>query len=413
MYYPQANSRGPDALNDAVQRARMRFPQLAKQDIQQALATFTNLRPTVTNHAFPDGQTRLCCSLEGTIPVLYKGNTYNIPVALYLMDNHPYTGPFCYVRPTATMRVRVSDNVAEDGRIFLPYLTEWCYPNSNTHSLIQVMITVFQEKCPVYSIVTPSGNTNRSSNNPTPPYPTANPTPPYPAATAHHSMPYPSSANPTPYPPYPTNLPHTGSAGSLNSAGSSDIQHRAAAAGMGSNWPGYDTGTIQSSHIRASLISAVEDKIKNKLRDKIGTPFAELQSVNINLQELQTGQQKLRDMLEKMDQDQKKLDIALVTYTEKKAELGKALESCAGATSNGQPSIDDAIDANTPLHRQIVRCYAQDCAIDDTIYFLGQALRKDTINIQIYLKYVRQLSRKQFIHRATLQKCRQKARLPV
>ncbi|KAI1733303.1 UEV domain-containing protein [Ditylenchus destructor] len=344
MYYPQANSRGPDALNDAVQRARMRFPQLAKQDVQQALSTFTNLRPTVTNHAFPDGQTRLCCSLEGTIPVLYKGNTYNIPVALYLMDNHPYTGPFCYVRPTATMQVRVSNNVAEDGRIFLPYLTEWCYPNSNTHSLIQVMITVFQEKCPVYSIVTPP-------------------------------------ANPTPYPPYPTNLPHT--------------------------------GTIQSSHIRASLISAVEDKIKNKLRDKIGTPFAELQSVNINLQELQTGQQKLRDMLEKMDQDQKKLDIALVTYTEKKSELGKALESCAGATSNGQPSIDDAIDANTPLHRQIVRCYAQDCAIDDTIYFLGQALRKDTINIQIYLKYVRQLSRKQFIHRATLQKCRQKARLPV
>lgn len=76
-------------------------------------------------------------------------------------------------------------------------------------------------------------------------------------------------------------------------------------------------------------------------------------------------------------------------------------------------SIDNAIDATTPLHRQITRCYVQDSAIDDTIYFLGQTLKKGTINLQTYLKYVRQLSRKQFIERATIQKCRLKANLPI
>lgn len=93
--------------------------------------------------------------------------------------------------------------------------------------------------------------------------------------------------------------------------------------------------------------------------------------------------------------------------------MEKVLVSCNDSSTKGETSIDDAIDATTPLHRQIFRCYTQDCAIDDTIYFLGQALKKGIINIQTYLKYVRQLSRKQFVYRATLQKCRLKARLPI
>lgn len=75
--------------------------------------------------------------------------------------------------------------------------------------------------------------------------------------------------------------------------------------------------------------------------------------------------------------------------------------------------VDSVIDAPTPLHRQIVNCYVQDCAIDDTIYSLGQALKRGSIDLDTYLKYVRELSRKQFINRATMQKARQVARLPV
>lgn len=54
------------------------------------------------------------------------------------MDKHPYRGPICYVRPTVTMQIRVSEIVDEKGRIYLPYLTEWRYPGYDTHSLLQV-----------------------------------------------------------------------------------------------------------------------------------------------------------------------------------------------------------------------------------------------------------------------------------
>lgn len=62
---------------------------------------------------------------------------------------------------------------------------------------------------------------------------------------------------------------------------------------------------------------------------------------------------------------------------------------------------------------QIIKCYAQDCTIDDAIYFLGKAVKKGRITLPAYLREVRQLARKQFVYRATLQKGRQKAGLPV
>ena len=42
---------------------------------------------------------------QGTIPVPYRGQNYNIPVSLYLLDTHPYHAPLCYVKPTPDMQV--------------------------------------------------------------------------------------------------------------------------------------------------------------------------------------------------------------------------------------------------------------------------------------------------------------------
>jgi ESCRT-I complex subunit TSG101 len=104
----------------------------------------------------------------------------------------------------------------------------------------------------------------------------------------------------------------------------------------------------------------------------------------------------------------------LSLFQNKRNELKKILNNAKSSQKEeGDELVDSVIDAATPLHRQIVHCYVQDCTIDDTIYFLGQALKKGSINLEAYLKYVRELSRKQFIHRATMQKARQLAKLPI
>ncbi|GFO14981.1 tumor susceptibility gene 101 protein, partial [Plakobranchus ocellatus] len=60
----------------------------------------------------------------------------------------------------------------------------------------------------------------------------------------------------------------------------------------------------------------------------------------------------------------------------------------------------------------LVDAFAEEQAIEDAIYYLGEALRKNVIELESFLKRVRELSRKQFMLRATIQKCREKAGLP-
>jgi len=73
--------------------------------------------------------------------------------------------------------------------------------------------------------------------------------------------------------------------------------------------------------------------------------------------------------------------------------------------------VDEAIVTTAPLYKQLLNAYAEEAAIEDAIYYLGEGFRTGVIDLEIFLKHVRQLSRKQFMLRAIMQKCRQKAGL--
>ena len=100
---------------------------------------------------FPDGNQKDLICLKGTIPVPYRGAVYNIPVSIWITDNHPYSAPICYVTPTKDMTIKVSKHVDSSGRIYLPYLSDWTANSSDLLGVIQVMIIVFGETPPVYS----------------------------------------------------------------------------------------------------------------------------------------------------------------------------------------------------------------------------------------------------------------------
>ena len=70
------------------------------------------------------------------------------------------------------------------------------------------------------------------------------------------------------------------------------------------------------------------------------------------------------------------------------------------------------INTEEPLYGQIVKCFAEDAALGDAIYHLGEGLRLGLIpSLDLYLKKVRNLSRQQFYLRATMIKARQKSGL--
>lgn len=148
----------------------------------------------------------------------------------------------------------------------------------------------------------------------------------------------------------------------------------------------------------------------------------------------------------------------------KNEELTKSIDSMQ---SREEVSIEDAILPSCPLYKQwapaqqrdgilvilnqhvmyffsrILNAFAEEQATEDAIFYLGEALRKQSIDLDVYLRVsdmcswytlhevckitechvfqqaescfqqVRSLSTEQFMLRATVQKCREKAGLPA
>ena len=49
---------------------------------------------------FDHGEERSLLNLNGTIPVEYRGNSYNIPVCFWILHDYPTSPPMAFVRPT-------------------------------------------------------------------------------------------------------------------------------------------------------------------------------------------------------------------------------------------------------------------------------------------------------------------------
>jgi ESCRT-I complex subunit TSG101 len=62
---------------------------------------------------------------------------------------------------------------------------------------------------------------------------------------------------------------------------------------------------------------------------------------------------------------------------------------------------------------RLLNAYAEEAATEDAIYYLGEGLRRGVIELDVFLKNVRSLSRKQFMLRALMERCRQQAGLNV
>ena len=132
-------------------KIKARYLDAAKNDVIQVLRMYRGLSPDLGNFVFDNGDERRLANVSGTIPVVYKANSYNIPVCIWLRVDHPNSSPLAYVTPTKDMQIKVSQNVDQTGRLFLPYLQEWKYPDSSLTGLVQFCRITFGETPPVFA----------------------------------------------------------------------------------------------------------------------------------------------------------------------------------------------------------------------------------------------------------------------
>uniref|UniRef100_A0A3P8SND4 Tumor susceptibility 101a n=1 Tax=Amphiprion percula TaxID=161767 RepID=A0A3P8SND4_AMPPE len=334
-----------------------KYRDLTVREITNVISQYKDLKPVMDAYVFNDGSTRDLMSLTGTVPVSYRGNVYNIPVCLWLLDTYPYNPPICFVKPTSAMMIKTGKHIDANGKIYLPYLHEWKHPQSDLYGLIQVMIVVFGEEPPVFSRPTTQA--------------------PYQAFQA--------AGPPNRFFPVVISYFFCSSSG-----------------------PSRD-GTIGEDTIRASLISAVSDKLRWRMKEEMDRAQAELDALKRTEEDLKKGHQKLEEMVSRLDQEVTEVDRNIELLKRKDEELSEALEKMENQSENND--IDDVIVPTAPLYKQILNLYAEENAIEDTIFYLGEALRRGVIDLEVFLKHVRLLSRKQFQLRALMQKARKTAGL--
>lgn len=429
---------------DAVLRTKLgtyKHAELCRQDCARALHQYNGLKPDLQKFIHNDGRESELLALDGTLPVTIGGVVYNIPVCVWLQENHPYMPPLVYVKPTSNMAIRASQHVDTNGRVYHPYLHEWTYPKSDLAALLQILRCVFAEKSPVYAKPT-QPQPPASYRPPQPGYPpqyggySLNPpaTTPYPVGgPAIMPMPVPgtspggSSGSRPPYPPYPT-PPSAGSGRSQAnppypvSQPSYPVSTQASFRGPPSYQPAThpnvvttDAPTTSSSNandekaVEASLRSAVEDKIRRSTRALFEQAQMELEQLNRTQLELKQGSEKLQDILQKLEKEQADVDNDIKLLAQKNEEITGVVSQLE--SNSAKLDIDDAVITTAPLYTQILNLFAEENAVEDTIYYLSESLRKEAIDLDVFLKHVRALSRKQFMLRALLYKARKTAGL--
>ncbi|OQV22514.1 Tumor susceptibility gene 101 [Hypsibius exemplaris] len=391
--YQQQRGRGMAVVTLQTLQAQLntkcRSPEITAKDVFKVISYYPDLRPTMAQYVFPDGSSRELMNLSGTIPITYRGvdlslcsyrmgqcdadsvflrlftgASYNIPVEIWIMDSHPYDPPLCYVKPTADMKIRHSRHIDHDGRVFLPCLTDW---NHNLFDLLdccQIMARMFGEEPPVFSKKPSSSGGQARQVSPT--YNSGGDSP----VNPHRTM--------------PMLFPLT------------DKSHDR-------------TGAITDEHIRASLLSGVEEKLGRRLNEIVAQAQDEIMSLTKTHDELERGRRNLDEIFERLEKEQRAVDRNIAVLTEKTAELRTALER---SSTQEAFDVDEAIVPIAPLYKQLLTAYAEESALEDAMYYIGEALERNVIDLDEFLKHTSELSRKQFMQRALVQKCRDKAGLP-
>lgn len=413
-----------------------RDPQRVLRDAEVLLSSplGTHLRPATEPLMLNDGSsTPPVLLLRGTLPMTYRGVTYNLPIDLYLPPPYPQRPPTVFIRPISTMAIKPNHrHVGLDGRIYLPYLHEW---KAETHELRELavwMSSLFGSEPPCYS--KPAGSSGR---NPTNGHSNGHPPPAYTQATTAQSTSSYNTAAQSHTSSHASSYAASSSASSYNTATSSatttaDDERRKAfekeiieanlAAEAARKAAAEETQLLSEQkrlkHEHEQTLIRMRSTATSKAQFQIQSLFAEMKDeLRIELKQqkqLEFGKDEINKLL-KAGEERK---VELTKGNKEVEESIEGLETWLGAVKEEQSKAEEEADSsvnNADLialpadthSAQMLALSAENAAIDDCIYFLDRALVRGSIGLVVFLKEVRRLSKRQFLVKAHLIKISQ------
>ncbi|SHO79150.1 Similar to S.cerevisiae protein STP22 (Component of the ESCRT-I complex) [Malassezia sympodialis ATCC 42132] len=350
------------------------------RDMEHVLTEYHTLRPRTDMFTYDDGRCVLLLLLDGTLPVPFRGQVYQIPVHVWIPRAYPAEPPIVYVAPTQNMVVCRGSCVGPDGRVRLPYMDAWERKPEGTSltELLRECQTVFHLEPPVMAKhrenparASPAPGTSAADGAPParPPKassaagPPAAPSPP-PAAPERPPKPAPPAAAeeraaPTPTPPRPVN------------PGIAELQAR----------------------VHAKLSRSVAET-----QDAVNQAMEHLERL---CGDLERGRPAMDDEMQRLRVVR---DLCMVDAERLDATIQQAQQQTAELQARADPDVDHMLCPTSIAENQLLQLMAEDLALEDTLYQLGRALYADQLPLDRFLKHARILSRDQFMKRALAQK---------
>lgn len=318
----------------------------------QLLHQINSLRPVVDNYVFNDGTQQQLFKLEGTIPIQYRSNQYNIPVALWLPLNFPSKCPICYVTPVANMKIKQKHmHVDSQGLIYHPYLHSWQASGSTLVELVGLFCSVFGKEPPLYA----SKQKNVSNVN---------------VNAQHHS-----TAKPAVSPPMSQHPPAHHQ--------SHPVQQPVAKP------PEPDDKTDKRAVLESKLKAALQ-----KIYDKENK---QLNSLAVALRQLENHAEIIKSIRERQSAERDQLLQRRQNLQIKSDAMEQWLES---NEQSEDIAVNEVVVASDTWSQQCIEATATEFAITDAMLELDRCLEDETIKLGTYLKQISKLAREQFAAKA-------------
>lgn len=365
------------------------------------------LKSTVGLHLIPgiaplvenNGDSCNCLVLQGTIAIVFRGNTYQLLVDIYLPGGYPRRPPVSFVRLAKNMYLKENHpHVGKDGMVYMPYTHEW---NARTHTLIEMVVamsSVFSADPPVFT---------RSAPAPPPP----------PPAAAASSRPPPPAYDPS-HASSSTNSRETESDRYMQEQIEKIMAREAAEANAAAEAVRKAQEEEKEREEQLAAQKRWEEKKTEQLRDQVNQKIVThlqsyAQKAKATAQADWRDQQLLKHSKEAIDKDVEELHRMVQSLEEnigivdgKTQEIQKWLAD-NNESKEGEVSVDDLCQPSSKLHSQMLDLSAENASITDALYFVDRAMYSGQMDCTTHLKTVRKLAKQQFLVRAHLIKINQ------
>mmetsp|Transcript_29649 Transcript_29649/g.43155 ORF Transcript_29649/g.43155 Transcript_29649/m.43155 type:complete len:426 (+) Transcript_29649:62-1339(+) len=342
-----------------------------------------HLRPSTAPLIQNDGSsTPPVLLFSGTVAMNFRGNTYNIPVDIYLPPAYPLKPPVCFVRPVAGMMIKERHrHVAGDGMVYCPYLHGWRPHNHELNGLVAELSRIFGESPPVF----------------------AKPASPPPMATASAAA-TPVNGHPPRYDDIVARQQQAAAEAARAEAARLEERRRTAAASEAARVEAAKRASLREQE---RLVSETRIMVTSKLEHSLHEMFREARkSISSDMRDqsnLERGSRAIEAQRSTLQNLKPHLESVHETIDESITEI----QSFVDHLSSSSAQEVDADDLATPgdIHSaQMLELSAKNASIDDCLFFLDKKLAKGDLGLDVHLKRVRRLAKKQFLVRAHLMK---------